>query len=228
MNIYFHLRLICLLLLGGIFSTCAVKSLRENTSQLPSPKAITMNDSKAATLTERAPEVFKPSFLLIWELDGSKNFIQVHIDEKKSEVGVMHELIVTNLTTKKILFRGAGGDQIESISKDETIDSTHPMLVTTWSGGNSHSIRIFRVNKESAEVVFDKSYLALGSARLINLDLSKLGVLLSTAEFSSGPYFTTLYLWDGKEFQLQGTAESEKWANAAIKLFSKKINPPDQ
>jgi hypothetical protein len=159
---------------------------------------------------------------VIWEVNGRGAKAEAKLEVLENEVSSGNlpfaRLKIMNLVTSKVIFEKEYADSpISMFVRDLNGDSIKELIVN-WEGGSASRLEILEVNVDSARVILYESYRV--DAALI--DLSGKGIvdiLITTAESGVGPFYTTRYVWRGREYRSVGRVPYAKLRTAINRAF---------
>ncbi len=142
--------------------------------------------------------------------------IKVSLDQLPQNMPYSYLEIRNPATGAQILREDVRGFPISVYTLDVNGDEKKE-LVTVWTAGVGQRLQIFDVGPAQARPVFDESYRL--DAALVNLGGGTIDILLTSAEYGTGPFFTTRYVWRNGRYESAGTAPYKNVVTAIEQQF---------
>ena len=221
-----------LILLTSMYASGMVSCI--NSVQLPSSgnnsSSVKVSSSTAQGMgsnVSRSDDYYREANVLRWDVDGRGTFVEARVETIKVTVDKLptglsfSHLTIKSLTTGSLIYQEEiDGFPISAYTLDVNGDRT-PDLVTTWTAGTvAERLQIFNVSATQAGVLFNESYRV--DASLLNLSEGALDIFVTTAEFGTGPFYTTRYVWDGESYRAIGKVAHSSFINTIKHQFNAK------
>lgn len=157
-----------------------------------------------------------------WEVDGDK--VEARLETlggllKDAPKNIpFTRLSITNLATNETILEQGNDDHPGSMFVRVLNEDIGEALIVTWSTASADRIEIFDVHAKQARLILSEYYRI--DAALVDLSSKgNIDVLITTASGGAGDFYTTRYVWDGKQYTAAGKVPYTSLTNVIKKQF---------
>lgn len=160
-----------------------------------------------------------------WELDDHTEIeVSVFILKATKQPAVSSysssRLKVMDRTQNKVIYERNEGDSFISMFLRDLDGDGSNEVVLNWARGSAGRIEVLSVNDKGVRSILDETYRV--DAALVDLSgQGKIDILITTGESGVGPFYTTRYVWRGKQFQPAGRVPYKRLVGLVKGLFLK-------